>query len=121
MQKTASIYNCKEEINRNNILMTNSKISTDIFMNTLNFCNNDNDSKNTSIIQSNNKDNSNYLEKVNVSKINAKNINIFDEQKFNMNKEKQLNNIKENESKGKYKIENIEIKDNKINKYNSNI
>jgi len=37
-----------------------------------------------------------------------------------MNKEKQLNNIRENESKEKCKIENIE-KFNNINKYNSNI
>jgi hypothetical protein len=106
-------------INRNNILITNSKISTDIFMNVLNFCNNDN--INTNIVQNNNKDNSNYKAKINDSKINKKNINIFDEQKFNMNKEKQLNNIKENESKEKYKRENLEIKENNINKYNSNI
>ena len=108
----------KEEINRNNILITNSKISTDIFMNALNFCNNDN--KNTSNVQNNNKDNSDYLTKVNVSKINKKNINIFDEPKINMNKENQFNEIKENESDKNYKIENIE-KDNNINKYNSNI
>jgi hypothetical protein len=105
-------------INRNNILITNSKISTDIFMNALNFCNNDN--KNTSNVQNNNKDNSDYLTKVNVSKINKKNINIFDEPKINMNKENQFNEIKENESDKNYKIENIE-KDNNINKYNSNI
>ena len=37
-----------------------------------------------------------------------------------MNKEKQLNNIKENESNEKFKIEIIE-KDNNTNKYNSNI
>ena len=113
----------KEEINKNNILITNSKISTDIFMNALNFCNNDkdnNDNKSTNNDKNNNKDNNDYFAKVNVSKINNKNINIFDEQKFTMNKEKQLNNIRENESKEKCKIENIE-KFNNINKYNSNI
>ena len=113
----------KEEINRNNILINNSKISTDIFMNALNFCNNDkekNNNKNANNVQNNNKDNSDYLAKINDSKINKKNINIFDEQKFTMNKEKQLNNIKENESNEKFKIEIIE-KDNNTNKYNSNI
>ena len=108
----------KEEINKNNILITNSKISTDIFMNALNYCNNDNKSTNNAL--NNNKENSDYFAKVNISKINNKNINIFDEQKFSMNKEKQLNNIRENESKEKCKIENIE-KVNNINKYNSNI
>ena len=112
----------KEEINKNNILITNSKISTDIFMNALNFCNIDkdnNDNKNSNNIQNYYKDNCNYLAEVNVSKINKE--NIFHEQKFNLNKEKQLNNKKENETKEKNKIEKFEIKDNNINKYNSNI
>jgi len=108
----------KEEINRNNILITNSKISTDIFMNALNFCNNDN--KNSRNFQNINKDNCNYPE-MNISNINKKNLNIIEEQKLNMNKEKELNNMKENESKDKFKFENIVIKDSKINKYNSNI
>jgi len=113
-----------EDINKNSILITNSKISTDIFMNVLNFCNNDkdnNDNINANIIQNNNEENSNYKARVNDSKINKKNINIFGEQKFNMNKEKELNKIKGNKSKEKYKIENFGIKDNNKNKFNSNI
>jgi len=113
-----------EDINKNSILITNSKISTDIFMNVLNFCNNDkdnNDNINANIIQNNNEENSNYKARVNDSKINKKNINIFGEQKFNMNKEKELNKIKGNKSKEKYKIKNFGIKDNNKNKFNSNI
>lgn len=47
----------QEEINRNKILVTNSKISADIFMNAFNYRNNDHN-LNLSINQQNNKNNS---------------------------------------------------------------
>ena len=53
----------QEEINRNKILVTNSKISADIFMNAFNYRNNDNNA-NLSINQQNNKNNSKKNKKI---------------------------------------------------------
>ena len=61
-----------DEINKNKILITNSKISTDIFTSALNYCNNDNNINNINnkILNNNNKNRNNSKRKKKSKKMN---------------------------------------------------